>query len=244
MAEVEVLEIKNGPAQTPGQTKLRAGVNQNNLAGELDVLGSNNLLNVRLSSNPANLQQTSDRGFIGVYGAGGELDLRASMEVDASGKGWIITENLDVKGHARADTLSATIKNFRIPHPAKKGKEIWYASLEGPEAGAYVRGTATLVNGEAVIDFPEHFELIIDESSLTISTSPWSAESKGLAVVDRSSSGFKVKELMKGEGTYKFDWEAKAVRSGFEDFEVIREEKKPIQNPNKKDNSSNSVENK
>jgi len=33
--------------------------------------------------------------------------------------------------------------------------------------------------------------------------------------------GFKVKELLGGAGNYNFDWEAKAVRSGYEDYKVI-----------------------
>ena len=31
-----------------------------------------------------------------------------------------------------------------------------------------------------------------------------------------------VRELQRGTGTYEFDWEVKAVRRGFEGFEVMR----------------------
>ena len=51
---------------------------------------------------------------------------------------------------------------------------------------------------------------------------PLSASSEGIAVVDKSAGSFVVKELRGGTGTYEFDWEVKAVRSGFEDFEVVR----------------------
>jgi len=34
---------------------------------------------------------------------------------------------------------------------------------------------------------------------------------------------FAVKELFNGTGTYSFDWEAKCIRKGYEDYEVIQE---------------------
>ena len=58
---------------------------------------------------------------------------------------------------------------------------------------------------------------------MTILTTPLSADSKGLAVVAKSENGFTVKELANGTGTYEFDWEAKCIRKGYEDFEVIQE---------------------
>lgn len=52
---------------------------------------------------------------------------------------------------------------------------------------------------------------------------PLSGQSKGLAVVEKTALGFKVVELLEGEGDYSFDWEVKCVRQGFEDFSIIRE---------------------
>lgn len=122
----------------------------------------------------------------------------------------------------------ADIKNFRMAHPEKQGKEIWYASLEGPEAGAYERGTAQLVNGEAIVPYSDHYTLVISEEGMTVMTSPLSAESLGLAVVARTTEGFHVKELYGGTGNYAFDWEVKGVRKGFEDYEVIRDKRELI----------------
>ncbi|NOT36761.1 MAG: hypothetical protein HOP11_05240 [Saprospiraceae bacterium] len=118
--------------------------------------------------------------------------------------------------------ITSNIKNFRMDHPKEKDKEIWYACVEGPEAAAYNRGTAQLVNGEAFIKFQEDFSLIINPTTMTVQITPLSAESEGLAIVERSLEGIKVKELRKGTGNYKFDWEVKAVRKGFEDYKVIR----------------------
>ena len=109
-----------------------------------------------------------------------------------------------------------------MDHPKDPTKEIWYASLEGPEAGAYERGTFTLVNGEAFVPFSDHFENVINPSTLTVQMTPLSADSEGLAVIEKTSKGFRVKELRKGTGNYKVDWEAKGVRAGYENYKVVR----------------------
>ena len=117
------------------------------------------------------------------------------------------------------------MKNFVSPHPSLPGKEIVYACIEGPEAAVYLRGTAQLIEGEAKVIFPENFTLVSSTEGMTIQTSPHSAESKGLAAVERSAEGFRVKELFGGNGNYAFDWEVKAVRKGYENYQVIRDKK-------------------
>jgi hypothetical protein len=126
--------------------------------------------------------------------------------------------SVDNIGYVQAD-----VKNFRIDHPIEKGKEIWYACIEGPEAAAYERGTSKLVNGQSEVTFSEHFQFVISSESMTVQITPLSAESKGIAVVEKTATGFKVKELMGGHGNYQFDWEVKCIRKGYEDYEVIRE---------------------
>jgi hypothetical protein len=123
---------------------------------------------------------------------------------------------------AGQSVLNANVKNFSMDHPKDPTKEIWYACIEGPEAAAYERGTATLVNGEAFIPFTEHFELVINPSTMTVNITPGSAESEGIAVIEKTAKGIRVKELRQGKGNYSFDWEAKAVRKGYEDYKTIR----------------------
>ncbi len=118
--------------------------------------------------------------------------------------------------------LFADVKNFRMEHPLHPDKEIWYASIEGPEAAVYLRGTSSLKDGKTEISFPEHFSSIVSEGSITVILTPLSGESKGLAVINKSAQQFKVIELFDGKGNYEFDWEVKAVRKGFEDFQPVR----------------------
>ncbi|HSG99872.1 MAG TPA: hypothetical protein VLB27_07475, partial [candidate division Zixibacteria bacterium] len=117
-------------------------------------------------------------------------------------------------------------KTFVSRHPYQTGMEIRYVSLEGPEAAAYHRGTATLVNGSAIVEFPEHFAAVINASGMTVQVTPLSANTPGLAVVEKSANRIVVKELQNGTGSFDFDFTITAVRKGFEDFEVVRPERR------------------
>jgi hypothetical protein len=121
--------------------------------------------------------------------------------------------------------LHADMKTFKSAWPEKADSEIWYVAMEGPEAAAYVRGTGQLQNGQAFISFPDHFEKLINATTLTVRLTPLSAESQGLAVIEKSTTGIAVKELQGGHGNYTFDWEVTGVRSGYENFEPVRDKK-------------------
>ncbi|MEZ4775246.1 MAG: hypothetical protein R3D00_18825 [Bacteroidia bacterium] len=150
----------------------------------------------------------TNNGFVHVYD--NTNTLKAGIIINGLGQG-------EIFGDA---------KNFRVAHPTRPDKEIWYASLEGPEAAAYLRGTARLIDGKAKVSFPEHFQLIASEAGMTVMVTPLSGESRGLAVVHKDATGFDVAELLQGEGGYEFDWEVKCIRRGYENFEVVRERMK------------------
>jgi hypothetical protein len=119
-------------------------------------------------------------------------------------------------------TASANFKSFVQPHPTDASKEVAYANLEGPEARIFEEGTARLVNGEAVIEMPEHFRLVAGEQGIRVQLTPRSAESKGLAAVEVTRERIRVRELGSGTGSYDFDYYVTADRKGFESFEAIR----------------------
>jgi len=131
---------------------------------------------------------------------------QAGMFVNASGEGVIF-----------GDT-----KNFRMANPNQPDTEIWYACIEGPEAAAYLRGTARLENGKASISFPDHYKAVATEEGMTVQLTPWSSDSEGLAVTRRSLEGFEVQELHSGSGSYSFDYTVMAIRAGYQDYKVIR----------------------
>ena len=133
--------------------------------------------------------------------------------------------DVHIHGHLNAASSSANVKSFKMDYPLNEGKELWYACIEGPEAAAYTRGTTKLRDGYAQVLFPEHFKIIANPKTMTVILTPLSAKSKGLAVVEKSKKGFKVRELLEGSGEYEFDWEVKCVRKGYEDFKIIRDKK-------------------
>ncbi|MCF8238108.1 MAG: hypothetical protein K9I85_08125 [Saprospiraceae bacterium] len=151
-------------------------------------------------------------GYVAVSDGAG--DPQAGMYVDGLGNGYIF-----------ADGANGGVKAFVMPHPTKPEKEIWYASLEGPEAGAYERGVATLTNGEAWVPFSESFEIVANPETMTVILTSHSADTYGLAVVEKTATGFKVKEFKGGEGNFSFDWEAKCVRKGWEHWQVERDKR-------------------
>ncbi|MCF8245793.1 MAG: hypothetical protein K9J37_14450 [Saprospiraceae bacterium] len=159
-----------------------------------------------------NLAGNEDLGYAAVGDVLG--DNKAGMYVNASGIGVLF-----------ANGPNGGIKNFRMPHPAQPGKLICYASLEGPEAAAYCRGTGTLINGQGTVFFTEDFTIVANETTMTVMLTPLSGDSKGLAVIEKTAVGFKVKELLSGTGSYQFDWEVKAVRSGHENYQVIQDKR-------------------
>ena len=163
--------------------------------------------NIRAGVFTATNQGGSLKALIGVADPTNPNSVVAGAYVDAQNRGII---------------FASGAKNFRMDHPTDSRKEIWYASVEGPEAGAYERGTIQLVNGEAFIPFSDHFKLVINPETMTVNIAPGSAQSLGLAVVEKTAEGIRVKELFNGTGNYSVDWEVKAVRKGFEDYKVIR----------------------
>ncbi len=171
-------------------------------AGELFLWGANGEPNVRVSYRGA----SSNLGEIAIYDDTGQPQVNIATTSFGGDGGYILADQ----------------KNFRVPNPDLEGTDIVYACVEGPEAAAYIRGTERLERGEAEIVLPDHFREVAVEAGMTVQVTPLSAESLGLAVVEKSLDGIIVQELRGGDGTYEFDYLVTAVRKGFEDYRVIR----------------------
>ena len=63
-------------------------------------------------------------------------------------------------------------KNFVAPHPEDPGLEIRYASVEAPTVDVCFRGTASLVNGSAFIEVPDHFRYTAREGTYMTTLTP------------------------------------------------------------------------
>ena len=207
-----------GPQGEPGDSHWRlsgsathysagnVGVGTNNPTVRLEVHGDS----IRLSNSSGNPRVILFSELVG----GGAVTVgdddsfqKASMFVDKDGRG----------------VVAADVKNFRVTNPDDPSSDIWYASLEGPEAAAYVRGTATLVNGRVTIVLPQHFRAVTVAEGMTVQVTPLSGGSLGLAVIEKSLDGIVVQELQRGTGSYSFDYQVTAVRRGYENYRVIRD---------------------
>ncbi len=167
----------------------------NSGSGGIWTVGYNGSDNVYIS----HADQYPDEGAIFLFDENGDQN----MGLYGNGDFWALGE-----------------KSFIVPDPQDATRRIKYTCLEGPEAAMYVRGTASLVDGRAVIDLPEHFVSLADESSITVSLTPRSFDSKGLAAGEVNSGRVEVGELFGGKGNYRFDYVVYAVRNGYENYQV------------------------
>jgi hypothetical protein len=192
-------------------------------AGYSQTTGPSGWANVVLG----NLSTNENSGFLAIQDSSGQT--RAAVFVSSNRQGFVdVRDNegipkawMTVQANGQG-LVSADVKNFIRPNPAAAGTDIWYACPEGPEAAAYVRGSGTLVNGYTQITLPGHFGSVATNINLTVILTPLSADSKGLAVVSKSVTGFEVRELFSGTGSYDFDYRVSAVRQGYENYEAIR----------------------
>ena len=172
--------------------EVRAGLYaSSNRTGSMWVDGPSDRSNVDITYTSAN----HDHGYVSVNDISGNTI--AAIYVDAYGFGRVY-----------ADFYDSLVEDS----PTKSGKKVVYTMLQGPESAAYLRGTAMMDNGKGSVEFPGHFSNLIDEKAITVMITPLSSVSKGIAVVEKTKSGFKVEELLDGKGSYGFDWEVKGVR--------------------------------
>lgn len=60
-------------------------------------------------------------------------------------------------------------KGFDIPHPTKENHRLRYICLEGPEVGAYVRGT---LKDSDTIELPEYWRKLCKPDTITVNLTP------------------------------------------------------------------------
>ena len=156
------------------------------------------------------VQQDSDQLWQTGYGNSAYYpdDVKSGSNITADG---YIMANGPVYGSA---------KYFIAEHPNDPTKLIRYTSLEGPEAGTYVRGSASLTNGSAIVPLPSHFSLVTAAVGLTAQITPTSATT-GLYVAEKSPTQIIVRQVDGGSGSGTFDYLVQGVRKGYENEPVI-----------------------
>jgi hypothetical protein len=118
-------------------------------------------------------------------------------------------------------------KSFLVPHPQNDELMIRYTSLEGPTPDIYMRGSVMLEAGRASVDLPEHFAALVNPEDLTITLTPRSVDSLGVAVSAADQNGFEIAELYQGMGDYRVDFVVFGLRAGYEDYPVYLSKHEP-----------------
>jgi len=105
---------------------------------------------------------------------------------------------VNITGH-----LTATSKSFNIPHPIDDTKRLIYGCLEGPEYGAYNRGTVELdvIPDRIPIELPEYWWKLVGED-YTITLTPYGPYN--VWIDEKCEDGFFV--CTSASDNVKFDW--------------------------------------
>jgi len=154
-------------------------------------------------------QDVGVRDSYAIYSEGGTSYLEGDVGIG--------TNRPAAKLHVVGDFAASGTKSFVQPHPEDPAREIWFACLEGNEAGTYFRGRAALARGRAVLSVPEEFRFVTEEEGLTVQLTPRGA---GAALWIESSDLHAI--VVRGEKDLEFDYFVNGVRRGHADFEVVR----------------------
>ncbi len=111
-------------------------------------------------------------------------------------------------------------KNFAVVDPEDTSQAIYYAALEGPEAGTYFRGTARTKSGEAVIDLPDYFARLTEPERLTVQLTPLGSWGQ-LYVAEKTPSRIVVR-VPPGSADLEFNYFVQGVRKGYLNYQVKR----------------------
>jgi hypothetical protein len=107
-------------------------------------------------------------------------------------------------------------KNFVAPHPEDPGLEIRYASVEAPTVDVYFRGTASLVNGVARIEVPDHFRFTARQGTYMTTLTPVGS-AVALSVEEEGPEGI----VVRGTGGARFHYVVWAERAEIVGYEPV-----------------------
>ncbi len=162
-------------------------------------------------------QDVGQQDSYAIYSAGGTSYLAGDLGIGTDTP----AAALDVNG----DFVASGTKSFVQEHPYDPTKEIRFVCLEGNEAGTYFRGRGRLVGGEFVIEVPEDFALVTDTDGLTVQLTA-GGPGADLWVAERGLERI----VVKGAKDVEFDYFVNGVRSGYADFETIRDRANTVTN--------------
>lgn len=132
-------------------------------------------------------------------------ELKGQFYVNPEGRSVLTTDLLYVDGYQ--------LYSAPVNYAETSTRTASYAPCYVSENAGQIsfRGTATLEGGTRRVVLPPKAARKIAEGTATIQLTPLSADSKGLAVVEKADGAFTVAELQSGTGNYAFDWTLTAL---------------------------------
>lgn len=128
--------------------------------------------------------------------------------------------NLSGNAHIAGNLTVSGVKSFVEEHPTDSSQNIIYVSLEGPEAGTYIRGAANCLQGEGTVIFPDYFRLVTHQDNLTAQLTP------RLYPIHLFIKELDNSRLVVGcDADGGFDYWVNGIRRGYENYQVIQEKK-------------------
>ena len=219
----------------------------NAISGSTTGSGSAGYFEINNASNSSiALQATTNGGGPAVYGLNtGSGNAISGAAMGTAGRaGWFRITNPDNTSDVVGATTSGTgysgyfkggagvlvdgalnvtgTKNFVQPHPIDPGKQIAYVAMEGPESAVFVRGTARLVNGKAIIETSEDFRMVAADKDITVQFTPRSSDTFGLAAIRVTKDRIEVEELKGEKHSYEFDYFITGKRAGYGEHNPIQ----------------------
>ncbi len=154
-------------------------------------------------------QATGNAGLFVNIGSGS-----AYLGTRVSGVNYGVYTDGRIRGGA-LDIVGAP-KNFVSPHPEDPGLEIRYASVEAPTVDVYFRGTASLVNGSARIEVPDHFRYTAREGPYMTTLTPV-GRAVALSVEEEGPDGI----VVRGSGGARFHYVVWAERAEIVGYQPV-----------------------
>jgi hypothetical protein len=184
--------IHTGQTGTVTNTMLAGSIANSKLANDSVTVGSTE---IDLGASSTTLAGLTAVTIAGTAGGGGTGTTALTL---TGGNSSATNPAVNITGH-----LVASTKSFNIPHPIHEDKRLVYGVLEGPEFGAYNRGTIELdvVPENIAIELPDYwFKLIGDDYSIMLT--PYGPYN--VWVKEKTEDGFTVSTSV--DHDVKFDW--------------------------------------
>jgi len=184
--------VHTGQTGSVSNTMLGGSIANSKLANDSVTVGSTE---IDLGASSTTLAGLTAVTIAGTAGGGGTGTTALNI---TGGNSSATNPAVSITGH-----LTASTKSFNIPHPIHDDKRLIYGVLEGPEFGAYNRGTVELdvVPDRIAVDLPDYWWKLIGDD-YTITLTPYGPYN--LWVDEKLEDGFFV--CTSATDHVKFDW--------------------------------------